>query len=92
VPHGVQGGYDDVRRGHLVRLHLHLRHLGRPRHPLAADGNLRAFFYNGVFTQSGILVTYRTARHTKIGPILILSCNKFILCGTNSLHTKCLTM
>ena len=35
VPHGVDGGDDDVGGGHLVGLHLHLGHARRPRHPVA---------------------------------------------------------
>jgi hypothetical protein len=40
---------------------------------------------NGVFTQSDIIARCHMARHTKIGSILFLSHDKFILYGTNSL-------
>jgi hypothetical protein len=46
---------------------------------------VHTYLHNGVFTQSYILPRCGTARHTKIRFILLLSYDKFMPYGTNSL-------
>ena len=76
VPHGVKGGHHHVRGGHLVSLHLHLGHLGRPGHPVTRHGHLNDTGSPREKRKAVTITVYETSANIKLN--VILSGNAFL--------------